>query len=324
MRYLLVVLHLAAHSFREVNCFSLPTSIDASAPTVGRGLADDEMASSCDDDPCYSNCDGGCRTDKGRRVCNTGCDDKCTGGCDAPALGLHNYVLRTTTYEGADCSGLGTVDEKEYDYHCLVAAAGGEGSRITCLEREPTNKVSVWRYHAEGCDGDPYSVVVHEDGVCSDASVKYECRAIAEGGADTYIIPIAIAVVVLLSCACYKRATVLHLLQRVLPYYVEDTSSTVLPQVAVPREDSSFENLDAVFAKYDTNADGKLNKDEVRVLLNDMKRETLNDPSAEVKPHILEQVLKKYGGRDQLIDKNELGKVVAKYKKFLAKDSGYI
>ena len=71
-------------------------------------------------------------------------------------------------------------------------------------------------------------------------------------------------------------------------------------------------------AKYDKSKTSRLNQDETRALLTDVKREMLKDPAAEVDPKILDRVMKKfdYSGDGQ-IERTELATAVKKYKAFL-------
>ena len=75
---------------------------------------------------------------------------------------------------------------------------------------------------------------------------------------------------------------------------------------------------DEWMTKYDVSKTSRLNQDETRALLNDVKRDVLKDPTAEIQPVILERIMKKfdYSGDGQ-IERTELATAVKKYKGFL-------
>ena len=72
--------------------------------------------------------------------------------------------------------------------------------------------------------------------------------------------------------------------------------------------------------KYDKDGSGSMSREEVELMLNDIKREATGDANAVVAPDILSQVISRYAGENQTIDREEVLKTVRKYKKYLAKE----
>ena len=76
--------------------------------------------------------------------------------------------------------------------------------------------------------------------------------------------------------------------------------------------------VDDWMSKYDKSKTSKLSQDEVRALLTDVKRDMLQDPTAEVAPELLEKIMKTFDlSGDGQIERTELVGAVKKYKALL-------
>ena len=84
------------------------------------------------------------------------------------------------------------------------------------------------------------------------------------------------------------------------------------------KHSAEMEEADSWFAQY-ANSKSSMGQEEVRTMLTCIKREAVGDPTAEVKPEILDQCMRKYGSTGDQIDREEIVKTVRKYKKYLAK-----
>ena len=81
------------------------------------------------------------------------------------------------------------------------------------------------------------------------------------------------------------------------------------------------ELLDAWFEKYDVDRSGNFDRAQFKNLLTEVKRETLNDPAAEVRKELLDEIIMLYDySNDNCIERSEVLNAVKKYKFLLQND----
>ncbi len=75
------------------------------------------------------------------------------------------------------------------------------------------------------------------------------------------------------------------------------------------------DELEKYFAKFDDSHTGRMNRDEMRALLTDVKRNLLDDPSAEVDDQLFEKIEQKFDlSGDGDIERSEVLPAVKRYK----------
>jgi Ca2+-binding EF-hand superfamily protein len=80
--------------------------------------------------------------------------------------------------------------------------------------------------------------------------------------------------------------------------------------------------IDSWFDKHDVNRNGKMDRDEIKALLTDVKRDATGDPAAEVKPELLDEIMTKFDlSADGEIERPELIPAVRRYKALLKHDA---
>jgi len=79
----------------------------------------------------------------------------------------------------------------------------------------------------------------------------------------------------------------------------------------------SMKELNAYMTKYDSSGNKSFERDEMRSIITDRKREITGDSSATVPEEVLDKVMKKYAGADGSIPHDALLKAVSNYESFL-------